>query len=269
MAEWDADIGLGWPPAYRAYIRLYAYLFSFMTAALLVRTLLSCTRALHAYALLLSVVCTAAMLVRSRAQPLPMLARALDLTMAELSVGLCMLLLYRVLLLLEHDTRRSWPLTAAWRRYLVYSHVAWVLTTWTAYTRILHTITFLLVCVQWGIYAVVLAAAQRHWQPRRSGQEMASAVRERGAPPKMVATPRALTSLLYTLSFLSLLCVQVLFLVIYQYAEELRDFHAWIVVTTRTFSLVFLGLTLLPGFLPRFEVAHYSARAADAYESAM
>jgi len=268
MGEWDADIGLGWPPTYCAYIRLYAYLHSFMTALLLVRTLLSRSRMLHAYALLLSGVCAAAMLVRTRTAHSHLMARALDLASAELTLGLCMILLYRVLLLLERDARRPWPLTAAWRQYLIYSHGAWMLTVWTASARLLHTVIFLLICVQWGIYAVVLAAAQRHWQPRLGGAEGASAVRERGAP-KLVATPRALTSLLYTLSALPLLCVQVLFLVIFQYAEELRDFHTWIVVTTRSFSLVFLGLTLLPGFLPRFDVARYSARAVEAHDPAM
>ena len=65
------------------------------------------------------------------------------------------------------------------------------------------------------------------------------------------------------------MCVQVLFLVIFQYAEELRDFHTWIVVTTRSFSLVFLGLALLPGILPRFDATFHSARTADFHDPAM
>ncbi|WFD18717.1 hypothetical protein MCAP1_000926 [Malassezia caprae] len=268
MAEWDADIGLGWPPTYCARVRLYAHLFSFMTAALFVRMLLSRTRMLHAYALLLSVVCAAAMLVRTRSASSSIVARVLDLFSAELTLGLCMLLLYRVLLLLERDARRPCPLTAKWRRYLTYSHGAWVLTAWTAFARLPHTIVFLLICVQWGIYAVVLAAAQRHWQSRFGSADGASAARERGAP-KFVAAPRALKYLLCMLNALSLLCLQDLFFVIYQYAEELRDFHTWIVVTTRSFSLVFLALTLLPGFLSRFDVTRYSVRAAEAHDPAM
>ncbi|SHO76821.1 Hypothetical protein MSYG_1160 [Malassezia sympodialis ATCC 42132] len=265
MAEWDADIGLGWPPTYCVYIRLYGHLFLLMTAALFVRMLLSRTRVLHAYAVLLSAVCAAAMLVRIRTELRPMVARALDLASAELTLGLCMLLLYRMLLLLERTTRRAWPMTATWRQYLVFSHLAWVLTTWTAYTRFLHTIVFLLLCVQWGIYAVALAAVQRHWL---RGPDGASALPER-APFKLALTPHALRSLLCTLNFLSLMCVQVLFLVIFQYAEELRDFHTWIVVTTRSFSLVFLGLALLPGILPRFDATFHSARTADFHDPAM
>ncbi|WFD26310.1 hypothetical protein MNAN1_001289 [Malassezia nana] len=263
MAEWDADLGLGFPPWYMAYIRLYDYLFSFMTVALLVRTLVSRTRSLHAYALVLSAVCLAAMQVRSCVRPWPTLTRALDLASAELSLGLCMLLLYRALLWRKDDAPSSQRLLALWRPYLLYSHGAWALTLWIVCTRHLYTIMFLVVCVQWGIYAVVLAEVQR-LVPVRPSSDGKPSPGSQGA--LLARLPYVLSSQLHILSLVSVLCMQILFLVVHGYAEELRDFHTWIIVTSRTFSLVFLSLTLLPRFLSRFDVPPNWARAALSHD---
>lgn len=263
MAEWDADLGLGFPPSYMAYIRLYAYLFSFITAALLVRTLASRTRSLHAYALVLSAVCSAAMQVRCRARPWPGLTRALDLASAELSLGLCMLLLYRALLWRKDDAPSSQRLMDWWRPYLLYSHWAWALTLWIASTRHFYTILFLVVCLQWGIYAVMLAEVQR-LAPVRPPGDGTPGPGSHGA--HAASLPYALSSQIRILSLLSVLCVQILFLVVHSYAEELRDFHTWIIVTSRTFSLVFLSLTLLPRFLSRYDVPPHWARVALSHD---
>lgn len=72
-------------------------------------------------------------------------------------------------------------------------------------------------------------------------------------------SPNTLVYLHDLLGSAVVLCVQLMFLVIYTYAEELRDFHAWIVHTTRLFSLVFVGLLMAPGLVPRFAAANYRA----------
>ena len=72
-------------------------------------------------------------------------------------------------------------------------------------------------------------------------------------------SPHTLVYLHDLLGSAVVLCVQLMFLVIYTYAEELRDFHAWIVHTTRLFSLVFVGLLMAPGLVPRFAAASYRA----------
>ena len=83
-------------------------------------------------------------------------------------------------------------------------------------------------------------------------------------PSSLSLTRETVRQLYDVLCVIMLMCVQLMFLVICSYAEELRDFHAWIIHTTRLFSVVFLLLLMTPGFLPRFQASRYTSSLLNA-----
>lgn len=260
---WDPDVALQWPPPYHALIGTYACVFAGTTGVLLLYAIARRPRACYAYATGVSALCAAAMYVRYARPERFYIARLLDLWLAEATLGMCMRLLDALMALVAQTHRGAWPHRPAWQSYMRVSHIAWACSGLTVRSRLLYSLMYLLVCLQWGLYATTLHRLRRALPvsgrapaptPTTASRMAASLLR---LPRLHKVSPHTLVYLHDLLGSAVVLCVQLMFLVIYTYAEELRDFHAWIVHTTRLFSLVFLGLLMAPGLVPRFSVSSY------------
>lgn len=271
MARWDPDLALGWPPFYHALIRKYVGVFAFITLTLLYCTLTRAPKQLYTYATCLSGVCTAAMFVRYAQPDWVVCARVLDLWIAEGTLGLCMCLLVGYIGVLEQTLRFKWPHKARLVRYLVITHVCWACSGLTAFYHTPYTLMYLVVCVQWGVYAECGRHVHRQMLTRTAHAKHTSASHTRLS---LVAEVRRTIMLgyrrgpylpkqhtlqcLYALLCLAMvMCIQIMFLVIYLFAEELRDFHKWIIHASRAFSAVFLVLAISPGLIGRFDATSY------------
>ena len=262
---WDPDVALQWPPPYHALIGTYACVFAGTTGVLLLYAIARRPRACYAYATGVSALCAAAMYVRYARPERFYIARLLDLWLAEATLGMCMRLLDALMALVAQTDRGAWPHRPAWQSYMRVSHIAWACSGLTVRSRLLYSLMYLLVCLQWGLYATTLHRLRRALPvsgrapaptPTTASRMAASLLR---LPRLHKVSPHTLVYLHDLLGSAVVLCVQLMFLVIYTYAEELRDFHAWIVHTTRLFSLVFVGLLMAPGLVPRFAAASYRA----------
>ena len=258
---WDPDVALQWPPPYHALIGTYACVFAGTTGVLLLYAIARRPRACYAYATGVSALCAAAMYVRYARPERFYIARLLDLWLAEATLGMCMRLLDALMALVAQTDRGAWPHRPAWQSYMRVSHIAWACSGLTVRSRLLYSLMYLLVCLQWGLYATTLHRLRRALPvsgrapaPTTASRMAASLLR---LPRLHKVSPHTLVYLHDLLGSAVVLCVQLMFLVIYTYAEELRDFHAWIVHTTRLFSLVFLGLLMAPGLVPRFSASSY------------
>lgn len=260
---WDPDVALQWPPPYHALIGTYACVFAGTTGVLLLYAIARRPRACYAYATGVSALCAAAMYVRYARPERFYIARLLDLWLAEATLGMCMRLLDALMALVAQTDRGAWPHRPAWQSYMRVSHIAWACSGLTVRSRLLYSLMYLLVCLQWGLYATTLHRLRRALPvsgcapaptPTTASRMAASLLR---LPRLHKVSPHTLVYLHDLLGAAVVLCVQLMFLVIYTYAEELRDFHAWIVHTTRLFSLVFLGLLMAPGLVPRFSASSY------------
>lgn len=260
---WDPDVALQWPPPYHALIGTYACVFAGTTGVLLLYAIARRPRACYAYATGVSALCAAAMYVRYARPERFYIARLLDLWLAEATLGMCMRLLDAFMALVAQTDRGAWPHRPAWQSYMRVSHIAWACSGLTVRSRLLYSLMYLLVCLQWGLYATTLHRLRRALPvsgrapaptPTTASRMAASLLR---LPRLHKVSPHTLVYLHDLLGSAVVLCVQLMFLVIYTYAEELRDFHAWIVHTTRLFSLVFLGLLMAPGLVPRFSASSY------------
>ena len=252
-----------WPPPYHALIGTYACVFAGTTGVLLLYAIARRPRACYAYATGVSALCAAAMYVRYARPERFYIARLLDLWLAEATLGMCMRLLDALMALVAQTDRGAWPHRPAWQSYMRVSHIAWACSGLTVRSRLLYSLMYLLVCLQWGLYATTLHRLRRALPvsgrapaltPTTASRMAASLLR---LPRLHKVSPHTLVYLHDLLGSAVVLCVQLMFLVIYTYAEELRDFHAWIVHTTRLFSLVFLGLLMAPGLVPRFSASSY------------
>ena len=260
---WDPDVALQWPPPYHALIGTYACVFAGTTGVLLLYAIARRPRACYAYATGVSALCAAAMYVRYARPERFYIARLLDLWLAEATLGMCMRLLDALMALVAQTDRGAWPHRPAWQSYMRVSHIAWACSGLTVRSRLLYSLMYLLVCLQWGLYATTLHRLRRALPvsgrapaptPTTASRMAASLLR---LPRLHKVSPHTLVYLHDLLGSAVVLCVQLMFLVIYTYAEELRDFHAWIIHTTRLFSLVFLGLLMAPGLVPRFSASSY------------
>ena len=260
---WDPDLALQWPPPYHALIGRYAFVFVCTTCVLLGYVIMRRPRSCYAYATGVSALSAAAMCVRYVRPERFYIARLLDLWLAEATLGMCMRLLDALMALVALSGRGAWPHRPAWQAYMRVSHIAWACSGLTVRSRLLYSLMYLLVCLQWGLYATTLHRLRRALPvsgrapaltPTTASRMAASLLR---LPRLHKVSPHTLVYLHDLLGSAVVLCVQLMFLVIYTYAEELRDFHAWIVHTTRLFSLVFLGLLMAPGLLPRFSASSY------------
>ena len=260
---WDPDVALQWPPPYYALIGTYACVFAGTTGVLLLYAIARRPRACYAYATGVSALCAAAMYVRYARPERFYIARLLDLWLAEATLGMCMRLLDALMALVAQTHRGAWPHRPAWQSYMRVSHIAWACSGLTVRSRLLYSLMYLLVCLQWGMYATTLHRLGRALPVRECAPALTPTTAWRVSisllhPPRpRQVSPNTLVYLHDLLGSAVVLCVQLMFLVIYTYAEELRDFHAWIVHTTRLFSLVFLGLLMAPGLVPRFSVSSY------------
>lgn len=260
---WDPDVALQWPPPYHALIGTYACVFAGTTGVLLLYAIARRPRACYAYATGVSALCAAAMYVRYARPERFYIARLLDLWLAEATLGMCMRLLDALMALVAQTDRGAWPHRPAWQSYMRVSHIAWACSGLTVRSRLLYSLMYLFVCLQWGLYATTLhrlrgalpvSGCAPAPTPTTASRMAASLLR---LPRLHKVSPHTLVYLHDLLGAAVVLCVQLMFLVIYTYAEELRDFHAWIVHTTRLFSLVFLGLLMAPGLVPRFSASSY------------
>lgn len=260
---WDPDLALQWPPPYHALIGRYAFVFVCTTCVLLGYVIMRRPRSCYAYATGVSALCAASMCVRYVHPEHFYMARLFDLWLAEATLGLCMFLHDRHMALVEQTYRGAWPHRPAWQYYLRVSHIAWACSALTVYSRMLYSLVYLLLCIQWGLYATSLHRLRLTLQTRRCPPPLPPMLAWRTSlsllrPPRMhKLSHHTLVYLHDLLCSAVVLCVQIMFLVIYSYAEELRDFHKWIIHTTRLFSLVFLGLLMAPGLLPRFSASSY------------
>jgi len=237
--------------------------FAGTTGVLLLYVMMRRPRACYAYATGVSALSAAAMYVRYARPERFYIARLLDLWLAEATLGMCMRLLDALMALVAQTDRGAWPHRPAWQSYMRVSHIAWACSGLTVRSRLLYSLMYLLVCLQWGLYATTLHRLRRALPvsgrapaltPTTASRMAASLLR---LPRLHKVSPHTLVYLHDLLGSAVVLCVQLMFLVIYTYAEELRDFHAWIVHTTRLFSLVFLGLLMAPGLVPRFSASSY------------
>ena len=262
---WDPDVALQWPPPYHALIGTYACVFASTTGVLLLYVMMRRPRACYAYATGVSALSAAAMCVRYVRPERFYIARLLDLWLAEATLGMCMRLLDALMALVAQTDRGAWPHRPAWQSYMRASHIAWACSGLTVRSRLLYSLMYLLVCLQWGMYATTLHRLRRALPVRERAPALTPTTAWRVSisllhPPRpRQVSPNTLVYLHDLLGSAVVLCVQLMFLVIYTYAEELRDFHAWIVHTTRLFSLVFVGLLMAPGLVPRFAAANYRA----------
>ena len=238
-------------------------MFASTTGVLLLYVMMRRPRACYAYATGVSALSAAAMCVRYVRPERFYIARLLDLWLAEATLGMCMRLLDALMALVAQTDRGAWPHRPAWQSYMRVSHIAWACSGLTVRSRLLYSLMYLLVCLQWGLYATTLHRLRRALPvsgrapaptPTTASRMAASLLR---LPRLHKVSPHTLVYLHDLLGSAVVLCVQLMFLVIYTYAEELRDFHAWIVHTTRLFSLVFLGLLMAPGLVPRFSASSY------------
>ena len=260
---WDPDVALQWPPPYHALIGKYAFVFASTTSVLFGYVITRRPRSYYAYATGVSALCAASMYIRYTHPEHFYVARLLDLWLAEATLGMCMLLLDGYMALVEQTYRGAWPHRSAWQYYMRVSHIVWACSALTVYSRILYSLMYLFVCIQWGMYATSLHRLRLTLQTRRRPPAPTPVTAWRTSL-SMLCPPRTYTMSHNTLVYLHdllcsavVLCVQIMFLVIYTYAEELRDFHKWIIHTARLFSLVFLCLLMAPGLVPRFAASNY------------
>lgn len=282
MPYWDADLQLQWPPNYTALIHVYAYLFSAVTLALLFCSVTRKPNHHFTHAAGISALCSAAMIIRAVRYEWFIAARILDIWSAEACLSMCMQLLYNYIMILECASRRTWRFRSRLVRYMRWSYLAWTASALTAFHRPSYTIMYLVLCLQWGVYALCLNMLQMHAQamlyPKHGSLTPPKRVQPRmplvsiwldmssffSWPSSLSLTRETVRQLYDVLCVIMLMCVQLMFLVICSYAEELRDFHAWIIHTTRLFSVVFLLLLMTPGFLPRFQASRYTSSLLNA-----
>lgn len=220
------------PASYMAALHTYAWILSALTVLVLVRAAFSPHKTLHLYAALAAGAAALAVVLRAAHYPMIIGQRIVDLLAAQLTHGACVLLLHHTLTLCEADRQPGPVRAAAVRQYWVWSHVAWLATALASRVRWLHTTMYLALCVQWTVLGACVSGL---------GAMPALA---RGAARS--STARDVRALQMALSCSTWMCLQLLFLVVHTYTEEVRDFHVWIVVTSRTFAGLFFGAWAMP-----------------------
>ena len=242
-------------------IHVYTYLLALTTLLLSARTYMTPrARWLRAYATLVAGLHTLALYVRWHQHDWVHFLRMMDLICAQGTLGLCMYMLYRYIRTL--DATATTRLPASWASYMRLSALGWIAMLPTVYIRPLYTLMYLLLCLQWVLYHAQLSRVWTHYSHRLEAEPglLAWAMSCLGGPPRAKASRSAAaapTSVHITYDLLNvymLMCLQLMFLVIYSYAEELRDFHVWIVITSRTFSVVFFLLLGAPHTLALFDI---------------